>query len=167
MQNSCRIRRKVASRSVCDAILSRSLFSSSTFADVDLRQSPSCLTLTARGRAAIHTDTDLERCSEGVFVLERTEQIVKPTPSQPSPLCLERQRIIDSVCVCVCVCLMSDWLGRGLGSWEPLKPPLEEPPRTLHTFPDALSLPHSAPTRPGVAGSGWLSATSATVSRGN
>lgn len=94
---------KVASRSLGDAILSRSLFSSSTFADVDLRQSPSCLTLTARGRAAIHTDTDLERCSEGVFVLERTEQIVKPTPSQPSPLCLERQRIIDSVCVCACL----------------------------------------------------------------
>lgn len=157
---------KVASRSLCDAILSRSLFSSSTFADVDLRQSPSCLTLTARGRAAIYTDTDLERCSEGVFVLERTEQIVKPTPSQPSPLCLERQRIIDSVCVCVC--LLNVWLaGSGLGSWEPLKPPLEEPPRTLHTFPDTLSLPHSAPTRPGVAGSGWLSATSAPVLRGN
>lgn len=67
---------------------------------------------------AIYTDTDLERCSEVVFVLERTEQIVKPTPSQPSPLCLHRQRIIDSVCV-ERVCLMSDWLGRGWGRENP------------------------------------------------
>lgn len=38
----------------------------------------------------------------------------KPTPSQPSPLCLERQRIIDSVCVCVC--LLNVWLaGSGVG----------------------------------------------------
>lgn len=138
MQNSCRIRMKVASRSPCDAILSRSLFSSSTFADVDLRQSPSCLTLTARGRAAIYPDTDLERCSEGVFVLERTEQIVKPTPSQPSPLCLARQRIIDSVCVCVC--LLNVWLaGSGVRvvrtleatSWRTTSDPAHLPRYTL------------------------------------
>lgn len=163
MENSCRIRMKVASRSPCDAILSRSLFSSSTFADVDLRQRPSSLTLTARRRAAIYTDTDLERCSEGVFVLERTEQIVKPTPSQPSPLCLERQRIIDSVCVCVC--LLNVWLaGSGVRVVRTLEATSWR--TTLHTFPDTLSLPHSAPTRPGVAGSGWLPATSALVLRG-
>lgn len=41
------------------------------------------------------------------LVWKGTEQILKPTPSQPSLLRLERQVIIDSVCVRVCVCLLN------------------------------------------------------------
>lgn len=168
MGNSYRIRMQVASRSRCDALLSRSLFSSSTFADVDLHQSPSCLTLSARGKAegylCWHRSITLQRGC----VCFGEDRAARQNPHQVNHHhSVWRGSELLTLCVYACVCLMSDWLGRGLGSWEPLKPPLGEPPRTLHTFPDTLSLPQSAPTWPGLAGSGWLSAMSVPVLRGN
>lgn len=67
----------------------------------------------------------------------------------------------------LCVCwesLLNVWLaGSGLGSWEPLKPPLGEPPRTLHTFlktPPLLSLFRKSlivsSVRAGLRGIRWI-----------
>lgn len=132
---------KIATLCLCNAILSRSLFSTSTFADVDLRQSPSCLTFLHGGRR-LSVLTQIYNAAVRLCLLWRGQsRSSNPHQVNHHPSVWRGSELLT---LCVCVCLLNVWLaGSGVGvvrtleatSWRTTSDPTHLPRCTL-----ALSL---------------------------